>query len=287
MNVSPPESDPICGTHSEPAHLFTLDGSHFWKCRRCGLVMLHPQPSDDELARIYSEDYFEVTGRATDPEGARRAKKDTFRRIYKMLDGKVPQGATVLDIGGGEGFAMEVAREMGMEPYGLELSESAAAQLREKFGPGRIFHTNIDDFDTDLRFDVITMFDLIEHVRAPHEVMAKAARLLKPDGWLMLTTPDIGSLSARLMRKYWVHLKREHLYYFDKKTIARLLETHFNVMRIQGHRKVLTHQYIASYNSLYIRPPIRQIVKLGLWCLPRKARFLLPTGELLALAQKK
>ncbi len=286
MASVPPEFDPLCGNQTDPAHLFEIDGTHFWKCRRCGLVMLHPQPSDEELARIYSEEYFDVTGRAVDPEGARQVKIASFRWNYQHLNGKVLQGGTVLDVGAGEGYAMEVAQEMGLEPYGLELSADAVKNLRKKFGDDRIFHTDIEDFETTRRFDVITMFDLIEHVRNPHEVIAKAARLLRPGGWLLLSTPDIGSLSARLMGKYWVHLKREHLYYFDKKTMRRLLEAHLQPSLIRSHRKVLTHQYIAAYNERYVRPPFRQLVRAGLWFIPKKAKMVLSTGELFAAAQK-
>ncbi len=282
----PPTTDPICGADVEPRYLFAIDGYHHWRCRRCGLVINHPQPSDEVLAQIYSDSYFDVTGRSVNPEGARQAKIKTFQRNYRWVADRLPRGAKVLDIGAGEGFAMEVARQLGFDPYGLELSESAYRQLVEKFGPDRVFHSNIDDFDTDVRFDLITMFDLIEHPRDPARVLAKAARMLRPGGYLLISTPDTGSLSARLMGRLWVHYKPEHLFYFNQRNMRTLLERHFDEIRIRPHRKILTKEYIASYNRIYIRPPIRQLVAMGLAFLPKGTTLTLPSGELFAIARK-
>ncbi len=284
--LTPPPTDPLCGKATDPQYLYSIEGYAHWRCRRCGIVINYPQPSDEALAKIYSESYFDVTGRSVNPEGARKAKLRTFHRNYQWVVDKLPAGAKVLDIGAGEGFAMEVARELGYDVYGLELSESAYQQLVHKFGADRIFHTNIEAFEASLQFDLITMFDLIEHPRNPAQVVSKVAQMLRKGGFLMISTPDTGSLSARLMGKHWVHYKPEHLFYFNKQNITELLRPYFENIQVHSHKKLLTKEYIAAYNTTYIRPPLQQIVALGLTLLPRGMTISLPSGELFAMARK-
>lgn len=103
-------------------------------------------------------------------------------------------GGRLLDIGCGMGFF--VARIAGFpswEACGYEVSPVAAAYAREKLGLDNVFHGDVLDSGFDASsFDIVTMWDVIEHIPDPDPVLSFAERVLKDDGFLFLHTPNIG-----------------------------------------------------------------------------------------------
>lgn len=74
-------------------------------------------------------------------------------------------------------------------------------------------------------FDVITSWDVIEHLDEPRRALEACRRLLKPGGWLFLSTPDSGSLVARAMGRHWHYLDPlQHVNLFSRRNLGRLLE---------------------------------------------------------------
>lgn len=97
-------------------------------------------------------------------------------------------------------------------------------------------------------FDVITMFDVVEHLYNPVDALKKICRLLKPGGVVYLLTPDCESVFAKLMGKYWFEIKpKEHIYYFSKSTLRLLFEkSGFTPLAMKKTGKVLTFEYIST-----------------------------------------
>jgi 2-polyprenyl-3-methyl-5-hydroxy-6-metoxy-1,4-benzoquinol methylase len=120
----------------------------------------------------------------------------------------------------------------GYEAHGLEASETAAAAAREHFGDRIV----VGPLDTATfapeTFDLITLWDVIEHLQHPRQALATIRTWIRPDGSLTLLTPDFGSLTARLLGDRWPHLIRQHLFYFTRQTLTQMLEaTGFTVVR--------------------------------------------------------
>jgi len=199
-----------------------------FKCKGCGLVFQYPQPSLGMLKGLYDEGYF--LSDASKNKGYDNYLRDepnirrTFAKRIEYIHRFHPREGRLLDVGCASGFFLAVAHENSWESHGLELSEYAAEEGR-KLGRDIVCGT-LDDFEApDGSYDVVTMWDVIEHMRRPRMDLEAANRLLKLGGSLALTTPAIDSLPAWLFREKWMGFKEdEHLYFFSKKTLTRLLE---------------------------------------------------------------
>ncbi len=254
MTVRPCE---VCGS-SEFRHLFLKDGQEFFRCRSCGLCRSDPQPSDDELTRVYGRAYFNAWGVQADAARVLQLKKDTFRKyVFRAVD--VPKDARVLDCGAAFGTLMGAAAEAGWKPYGVELVSEAAAEIVRCFGSERVFSGPFEKASFpglgEAAFAAVFMCDFIEHVRDPLATLRKAWQLLQPGGRLVLTTPDTGSLSCRLMGRAWPLYLLEHLHCFNRRNLTMLLErAGFAVTSTGWARKVIDLEYICHHLNAHPRP---------------------------------
>ena len=212
-------------------------GQHppIWRCRGCGLLFQWPMPAGADLLEAY--------GAVVDPLYVyeRDNRYLTFRRVLDELG--PPCARRLLDVGAYCGYFVDVARQAGFRAEGAELSAWAVAQARDL---GLTMHnqTVAERAAAGDRYDVVTMWDVVEHLEDPRTELEAAFRLLEPGGQLHLATIDAGSGVARALGRRWPWLMDMHLYYFDRPTITRLLEqAGFEVDRI-GH---YTHVVSAGY----------------------------------------
>ena len=234
--------------------------SRLVRCVNCGLIFVNPRPPFEEIARQYEGTYFRcpepVFGGYEDYEGDREEIKRTFRMRLKPLIPLLPgDHPRLLDVGCATGIFLEVARDAGWQGEGLDISEYALARAREKgltvqhgTNPGALYAENT--------FDVITLWDLIEHVPDPAGLLAECHRLLRPGGVLAISTPDAGSVLARVLRGNWLGFRSidEHLYFFSRTTITRMLEAAgFEVRRYQQVGKYLRLPRLIDRMRFYSR----------------------------------
>jgi 2-polyprenyl-3-methyl-5-hydroxy-6-metoxy-1,4-benzoquinol methylase len=271
--------------------LFQKLEHQFVRCGDCGLERISPQPTDETLAKIYGAHYYDAWGLHDSEATVAALKKRTFKYVLDKLPGP-PTGTKLLDCGAATGFLLEVAHERGYEPYGLELSEFGAKEIARKFGDDRVFCGELQRaaFPSARAgdFGVITMCDYIEHVRDPRQTLALARSLVAEGGTLAITTPDAGSPSRRVLGTGWTHYKVEHLFYFNKRNLERLLrEVGFRSVKFYPLWKSLTLDYISHQFEVYPHPALTQLARGIQRFAPARLRaFPLPftTGELLAVA---
>ena len=210
------------------------------KCQNCGLVYTNPRFTGDEILDSYAavEDplYLEE----------RDGRVLTFERHLRPLEKiKAPPGKLV-DVGAYTGVFVEIAAQHGWDAYGVEPSQWAVEQARER-GLHMIEGTLASPELADATFDVVTMWDVIEHVADPLGELRQADRLLKPGGLLVVHTMDIDSRFARLMGGRWPWLMEMHIYYFSRRTLKHLLEkAGFTVIRIEPQGRYLRLGYFAT-----------------------------------------
>ncbi len=163
---------------------------------------------------------------------------------------------------------------MGCNPYGVDINPYAITQSKNRVPEAIVYQAELEACDFDgKKFDVIVFSDVIEHVRRPSDVMAKAESLLKQGGRVILLTPDIGSISASLMKKRWIHYKREHIFYFTKESMKRLLTNcKFKVTEVSSFRKPVTVEYAAAQLSHYKLPIVSQLFALLERALPNRLK---------------
>jgi SAM-dependent methyltransferase len=128
---------------------------------------------------------------------------------------------------------METAQAAGWQATGVDISPYAAAFARTRTGcdvrEGQLDAAGFEPGSVD----VVTMWDVIEHMTDPRPQLAAANAVLRPGGLVALTTPDLGSVMARLMGARWMGYKLadEHVFYYSRQTLARLLDkTGFTVI---------------------------------------------------------
>lgn len=203
----------VCGAAS-PKPLDAYRRAHLVRCRECGLVFAGREPSAEELAANYG--------------AYSRADYDspiTRRRYRELLDGFEPYRRTgrILDMGCGIGFFLEEAQARGWEAYGSELEPRAVEIVR-----GKGLHCAQAPIDAGTfepgSFDVVTAFEVVEHLGDPLAEAETIARVLRPGGLLYCTTPNFASLSRRALRDRWsVIAYPEHLTYFTPATLRSWL----------------------------------------------------------------
>jgi len=215
-------------------------GQHppIWRCRTCDLLFQWPMPDADDLLKAY--------GAVEDPlyAGERANRYLTFRRVVSELG--PPQSRRLLDVGAYCGYFVDVACQAGFRAEGAELSAWAVGQARQL---GLTMHNETvrERAAAGERYDILTMWDVIEHLEDPRAELTAAHRLLEPGGHLHVSTIDSGSRIARMMGRHWPWLMDMHLYYFDRRNITRLLEqTGFRVERIRLYTHVVSLDYLLS-----------------------------------------
>jgi 2-polyprenyl-3-methyl-5-hydroxy-6-metoxy-1,4-benzoquinol methylase len=226
---------------------FQKKGFNIARCGQCGLMAVENVPAD--LSPFYSEGYF--TGDVTldgymDYEKDKEVTKKTYLtyldKLNHYLDKKM--GMTMFEVGCATGFFMQLAQERGWETEGIDISAYAIAQAEKK---GLVAAaTTLESYQTAKKFDCVIMEDVIEHVKDPVDTIKRVAGLLNERGLFALTTPDAGSLWARVWGKHWhAFVPPQHLFYFSYKNIVSVLEKNgFKVEYLAHHGKWFTIPYI-------------------------------------------
>lgn len=198
------------------------------RCVVCGLAVLPAA-----LRTVTTATYVESQDPSYTAEGAQRI--ENAERLLRLL----PRRGRLLDVGCACGYLLVAAQRLGFEAQGLEPSLWAAEFARREFGL-TVWQGLLKDAPfAPASFEVIVLADTIEHLDDPRAALATLRRWLVPGGYLLLLTPDIGSVVARLAGVHWWGLLDDHYFYFDRRTLPRLLQLEgFTVERITAFGRV-------------------------------------------------
>ncbi|MBW3623995.1 MAG: class I SAM-dependent methyltransferase [Armatimonadetes bacterium] len=130
---------------------------------------------------------------------------------------------SLLDVGAGLGFFVHEALKAGFDAIGVEPSPKGVEAGNEMLGPGRMFEGSIEDLPSDRSFDVITLWDVIEHVERPRELVRSAVTRLQPGGWLVIETGNYQSVDRLMKGPGWWAYHLEHRWYFAPSVMELLL----------------------------------------------------------------
>ena len=215
------------------------------KCKKCGLMYINPRLNPKLIVKGYSE--------GTDETFVSQAKGRTitFEKCLKLIE-KYKKKGKILDIGTAGGTFLHVAKKHGWDVYGIEPNKWMCKWGKKNYGinikPGTLFDYK---FKTNT-FDVITLWDVLEHVPDPKKTLLEINRILKPSGLLIVNYPDAGSWIAKVMGKKWVFWLSVHLFYFTPKTIRKILNlTNFKITKIKPHFQTLGLGYLIFRMSAY------------------------------------
>jgi 2-polyprenyl-3-methyl-5-hydroxy-6-metoxy-1,4-benzoquinol methylase len=219
------------------------------RCKSCDLIYVNPRLREEVIIQGYAE--------GSDEQFISQAygRELTFDRSLKYIEKFAPRKGRLLDIGTAGGSFLYVARRRGWEVHGCEPNRWLCEWGKKHYGleisPGTLF----DQYYIDGTFEVVTLWDVLEHTPDPKNVITECNRILRTGGVLVVNYPDIGSWIARAMGRKWVFLLSVHLYYFTRPTIRKMLElSGFEILAIKPHLQRLSLGYIFRRAKAYVKP---------------------------------
>jgi len=250
------------------------------QCKRCGLRYVNPRMNISRVVKGYSE--------GTDERFVSQAagRERTFARQLKFISKYVRKGR-VLDIGTAGGSFLAVAKRQGWQVEGIEPNRWLCKWALEHYSipvrPGVL-----EDYRFPSNsFDMVTLWDVLEHTGDPGSVLTECQRILKPGGLLVLNVPDIDSLMHKAMGRRWFFYLSVHLYYFSKRTVRLILRKNgLTPILLKPHIQSLEFGYLLlrmeAYSKLLSKLGLAVAKPLGL------ARLQIPywLGQTLVLARK-
>ncbi len=228
------------------------------RCDKCGLTFVNPRPTEESIAAYYPDEYYVYE--ETELVGTSRVKRvlseiiardfrgyvktelvqDSialpsrllgylllypFRNSLLRLPPYLKQGAKILDVGCATGKDLDLAKSYGWETYGVDISAKAAVVARRKGHQVSLGRLKDADFPPNF-FNAVMLWDVMEHVHNPMELLCEINRILLPGGYLLGKALNVASVQAQLFRdKWWPGMDvPRHLYFYTPATIRSYLE---------------------------------------------------------------
>lgn len=211
---------PVCGAHGAN-HLARLSGGALRRCRDCQHAFLEIE-SSETIELQYNDHY---AGFKQDPVFRREAT----RVLAEDVKPRLAPPARVLDVGCGNGEFLGIARDSGYEVFGIDVSEAAGDLCRRGGFDVRIGDLRATDrFEPDERFDLVTFWDVIEHLPDPGSFLSRSYELLNPGGYLLIKTPRTSTASVRVTaavpRVAGALLQApSHIQFFQREAVTQML----------------------------------------------------------------
>lgn len=197
----------------------TLSPGKILRCKTCGFAFRQSRFSEKQLADLYRS----MDTQVYQAELSGRIR--TASRHLRILSRNARRNGSpgeLLDVGCASGIFLAQALDAGWRVTGLEPSEVLFKEASERIGSrGTILPQILEEASLDeQRFDAVTLWDVLEHVADPINLMRKCCQLLKPGGLLLLNVPDLDSREARFLGRRWPLLLPEHLNYFNRASLT-------------------------------------------------------------------
>lgn len=212
----------LCGSSDARVLYQTGEGVYF-RCRRCGLVAVDPIPDPGGMkqrAEYWANQHHKLEQKVA-AHYSPQFQKIAFGPYLRRFENYRKSGR-ILDVGCGIGGFVDAAQKAGWDAYGIDVSSSVEVAQRRGL---QVMRTTLDWAGfPESHFDVVTLFDVIEHIPDPQEMIRGAARVLRPDGCLFLLTPNQGSLLAKVLGARWEAVEPlDHIALYNRHTLTRLL----------------------------------------------------------------
>jgi 2-polyprenyl-3-methyl-5-hydroxy-6-metoxy-1,4-benzoquinol methylase len=212
---------PMC-EKTNVKYIFKLEKSKLYSCKECGLEFLEDYMKD--RSKIYKSNYWVDE---KNPEII-KCKEKNYKQIIKYI----PKGK-ILDYGGGYGNFVNYLKNKGYE-----------VDLYEPYLSNNIMK--------NMKYDIITLFDVIEHIVNPIEIIKELKEKLNKDGKIIIITPDTGEISNKILGKKWPHYKYEHIMLYNRRSMHKLCEkTGMKIQKIMNIKYNYNMEYIEQYSKKY------------------------------------
>jgi SAM-dependent methyltransferase len=270
----------ICGAGLKKSKIIYMEFNlNIVRCLQCGLVYVNPRLAEDELDVVYGRHQGIKHGEHLREDKTRapmifikyetRLVNERLRNIAKLRNGKLGR---VLDIGSQHGHFLNLARLAGWIPVGVEMTTEFAENTRKEFGI-EVYNDKIENVNFEGQyFDLVTFFDVFEHVQDPNSVLEAIQRIMKEDSHLMIKVPNVNFILLKTFalpklfgniahKKYdfvnplgfW--MAQEHLYNYSDTTLQKMLSKH-------GFVKLKSYM---EFPSIYGGNKYRDLIQVLIW----------------------
>lgn len=227
--------------------MFRITDAHYgqtgsiYQCQKCGFRQCNDlEQVLDFYEKLEDKDY----------ETSRAERAIQARRILQTVSAHRSTGR-LLDIGAGSGILVEEAQKLGYIAQGIEPSKWLCDQAIERGLP--VHHGTLPHMNINPPYDIVTLIDVIEHVSNPVELLKNIHQIMAKDSIGVVVTPDVGSLTARLMGYRWWHYRIAHIGYFDKKTLnLALVNAHLQQLCILRPKWYFSMPYLIERVNFYL-----------------------------------
>ena len=273
---------PICNAHA--SRLFEVGQHHYLHCPSCTHQFLDYTPPESHLTDHYSDDYFTGSGDGYPDYLAERelliARGNFYAKKIAKLTGKTT--GKLLDIGSAAGFLAKGFQQRGWTVQGIEPSPAMSAHACDK---EQIPTTNssLETFETNEKFDLILLVQVIAHLEDPQATLKKIHTLLKPGGHLLIETWDSHSRTARYVRSGWHEYNPPSvLHAFSRRSLSTLAEQ--ENFKLVASRLTIKSVKASHGKSLldhkYANSPLFKLVRPLLSLIPNKLSIPYPADDL-------
>ena len=260
-NTAPPDRNqptcPLCGARVS-GRVGRWNELAVWRCEGCQHSFVAPVPDPTQLAAIYEAGYYEGS---TQPTGFRNyaglhdARIRMFGRHLDLI-AKGGGAGRLLDVGCANGDFLVEARHRGWDVLGVDPSAARTEVIAA--GVPLVGTTVRDAAVAERSLDVITFWDVLEHVSDPVEDLRSAKRLLKVGGLVVATVPDAGNVVANLSGRRWFGFRTtgEHLQFFSRQSLRKAMEeAGFRLISQHGVPWSCTLGFLGDRAGLYLGVP--------------------------------
>ena len=200
-------------------------------CEQCNFAWLTNNSNFKKVKTgvVYEKEYFEGSRKDLGYGEYLNQKNWRIEKAFRLLKETKPfltsKKTNFLDIGSGYGFFRKVLADSGYKHQGTEVSKYAIEICEKEFG-FKTFLGTLEDLQkkSNVRYNVATMWDVIEHAEKPVEILETVHRILKKDGLVSIRTPNVNSIEKKVLGNNFYSFKREHFNYFSPKSVLLFLE---------------------------------------------------------------
>ncbi len=225
---------PICAGKqlSEVCLIYRFE---YAQCADCGTLLVVNPPSEEELKKLYSSEYYTASNRAlyaNDNVLEYRLRNIAGPKVAHVLQAISPRPNSWLDIGCGTGEILKVAADSGLSVFGIETNEMQRNFAKERFGLDvRDVFVSAATVGTVPSCEVVSLFSVLEHVLDPVSLLQVLASRQAPGSYLVVEVPHYPSLSVASQATFRESVNRMlhppfHLFLFSEGSLVSLLERH-------------------------------------------------------------
>lgn len=269
-------------------HTYSQDHFHIQQCSTCELLLTSPRPEQESIGDYYkSEDYISHSGKSHSIFDwlYLKARNYTLSWKLRLIQNRKSRG-TILDYGCGTGEFINYMAANDWNAVGLEPSDEARAKINSRENLN--LYRSIEELP-DQKFDVITLWHVLEHVPEPASLISRLKQILKKDGLIFVAVPNHNSYDAQHYKKHWAAYDvPRHFWHFSQNNLMTLLNTaglqtrEILPMKLDAYYVSLLSEKYKNHKSHNLFTPFKAFVTA--WRSNRKARKKMNYSSLIYIA---